>query len=84
MTKFTTIHENSVIARGFGRVDYCDRYCIVKSTNDSAEKIAAKMLKMPMWVNWLMNIRHSIVRVFGLKTKKDVREGQTSYFTLII
>ena len=82
ITRLTTIPENSVISNGFERIDYCDSYRLVKPTNDSTEKIAMEIFKMPKWVNWLMNIRNSIVRIFGLKTGKDVKEGQT-YFTVI-
>jgi len=82
VTRLITIPENSVISNEFERIDYCDSYRIVNPTNDSMEKIAIEIFKMPKWVNWLMNIRNSIVRIFGLKTGKDVKEGQT-YFTVI-
>jgi len=82
ITRLTTIPENSVISNGFERIDYCDSYRLIKLTNDSPEKIAMEIFKMPKWVNWLMNIRNSMVRIFGLKTDKDVKEGQI-YFTVI-
>ena len=83
VTKSTIIPKNSVIANGFGRIDYCDTYCVIKSINDSAEDIAGEIFKLPNWVNWLMNIRNSIVWIFKLKSDKKVREEQTTYFTLI-
>ena len=79
----TVIPENSVISNGFDRIDYFDTYCAVKSTGDSAEKIAAEIFKLPKWVNGLMNIRNSIAAIFGLKSNKKAREGQTTYFTVI-
>ena len=83
VTKLTTIPENSVIANGFDKIDYCDTYRIVKATNDTAEEVAAKIFKMPKWVNWLMNIRDTVVGIFGLKTSKDTVEGQTTIFQII-
>ena len=83
VTKLTTIPENSVIANGFDKIDYCDTYRIVKATNDTAEKVASKIFKMPKWVNWLMNIRDAVVGIFGLKTSKDAVEGQTTIFQII-
>ncbi len=83
VTKLTVIPENSVIANGFDRIDYCDTFRVIKPTNDSVEKIAAEIFKFPGWVNWLINIRNSIVGIFGLKSTKEVREGQTTYFAVI-
>lgn len=72
-----------MISNGFGRIDYCDTYRIVKPTSDNAEEIAAEIFKLPNWVNWLMNIRNSIADILGLKSKKETSEGQTTYFTVI-
>jgi hypothetical protein len=83
VTKSAIIPENSVISNGFGKIDYCDIYRIVKSTNDSAEDIAAEIFNPPKWVNWLMNMRNSIAGVFGLKTNSKTKEGQAIYFTVI-
>jgi hypothetical protein len=83
VTRLTTIPKNSVIASGFDKIDYCDTYRIVKTTNETAEEIAAKMVKMPKWVNWLMSIRDSVVGIFGLKTSKEILEGQTTNFPVI-
>jgi len=83
VTKLKTIPENSVIARGFDKIDYCDTYRVVKATNDTAEKIANELLKLPGWVKWLMNIRDAVVWIFGLKTGKKILEGQTTIFPII-
>ena len=83
VTSLTTIPENSLIAKGFDKIDYCDTFRIVKTTSDTAETIAAKIFKLPIWVKWLMKIRNWIVGIFGLKTDKEKPEGQTSFFTII-
>jgi len=83
VTRMTIIPDNSMISNGFGRIDYCDTYRIVKSTKDGAEEIAAEIFKLPKWGNWLMSIRNSIVKIFGLKSNKETREGQTTYFAVI-
>jgi hypothetical protein len=79
--ELTTIPENSVIGSGFDKIDYCDTFRIVKSTNDTAEEVASKIFNLPKWVNWLMSIRNSIVGIFGLS--KGLKNPQTSYFTVI-
>jgi hypothetical protein len=83
VTRLTAIPENSVIAGGFDKIDYCDTYRIVKSSNDTAEEIAAKMFKPSKWVNVLMGIRDSVAGIFGLKTSKEIIEGQSSNFPVI-
>jgi hypothetical protein len=83
ITRQTTIPENSIISNGFEGIDYCDAYRAVKPTSDSAEKIAAEIFNLPKWVNWLMNIRNSIAGVFGLKSSKETRERQTTFFAVI-
>jgi len=65
-----------VIASGFGKIDYCDSYRIIKTTDDAVEEITAKIFKQSKWEKWLMGIRDSIVRIFGLKTSKEIFEGQ--------
>ena len=81
--RLTTIPENSVIANGFDKIDYCDTYRIVKATNDTVEEIAAKIFKPSKWMNWLMGIRDSVVGIFGLKTGKEILKGQTTNFPII-
>jgi len=84
VTSLTTIPENSVIANGFGKIDYCDSYRVTNATNDTAKEIATKIFKQSKWEKWLFEIRDSIVGIFGLKTGKDIPEGQTiSFFPII-
>jgi hypothetical protein len=68
--------ESSMILKGFGTVDYCDSYRITKSTDDSAEQIAARLFQFPKWVNGLMMLRHWIVKPFGLKTEKETKPNK--------
>jgi hypothetical protein len=60
-----------------------DIYRIVKPTSDSAEEIAIKIFKLPNWTNLLMSIRNSIAGLLGLKSNKETREEQTTYFAII-
>ena len=83
ITRLTTIPENSVIASGFDKINYCDTYRIVKAIDDTAEGIAVEILKPQKWVNWLMGIRDSIVRIFGLKTSKEILDRQVTDFPII-
>jgi len=76
VTSLTTIPENSVIASGFGKIDYCDTYRVVKETNDTAKEIATKIFKQSKWEKCLFSIRDSIVGIFGLKTSKEIIKGQ--------
>jgi hypothetical protein len=75
------IPENSTIKSDFGKIDYFDTYHVVKSTNETAEEVAIKIFTLPKWVNWLMCIRNSIARIFGLK--EGQKNVQTQYFTVI-
>jgi hypothetical protein len=81
--RLTAIPDNSVIGNGFGKIDYCDSYRMVKVTDGTAEAIAAEILKPQKWVNWLMVIRDSIVGLFGLKTGKEIMEGPITGFPII-
>ncbi len=54
--------------------DYCDCYqsCILNIDNITPDDIqVAFWCDMPDWVNGLMNLRNSLVKVFGLRGKGD-------------
>jgi hypothetical protein len=55
-------------------MDYCDSYCIKKTTNEGIEKITEQIFQLPKWANVLMKIRHYIVKPFGLKTTKETND----------
>ena len=61
-----------MITSGFGKIDYSDIYRIFKRTNNTAEEITTRLFKLPKWADWLMSIRDAIVRVFRLKTRKEI------------
>jgi hypothetical protein len=71
----SAVPESSMIAAGFGTVDYCDSYRIVKPTGDTPEQIAARLFKLPKWVKGLMILRNWIVKPFGLKTGAESKEA---------
>lgn len=58
--------ENSLISKDFGRIDYCDSYQTIKSTDETIDKITTEIFRMPNWVNLLIKIRGFLVRPFGL------------------
>jgi hypothetical protein len=74
--------QESNAADGFGRIDYRDIYSIEKASDKRAEEIAKELLVLPGWVVALLKLRHSLVRIFGLKTDEEWPERET-FFTLI-
>jgi len=91
--KYNIPPENSLIYKDFGRIDYCDSYQIVKSTDETITDITTEVFRIPKWVDLLIRIRNSLVSLFGLKTgnKKNFTESISypigaktgSYFTII-
>jgi len=85
--------ENSLIYKDFGRIDYCDSYHIVKSTDETIDNITTEVFRIPNWVDLLIRIRNSLVRLFGLKTGNEknftesinysIGEKAGSYFAVI-
>lgn len=67
------VPDSSIILKDFGEVDYCDSYQIIMNTDNGLDNIITEIFKTPKWVNLLMKIRDSIVRIFGLKTG-DVKD----------
>lgn len=71
------IPGNSIIGISFGKKDYSDTFKVrVKNPeNLSVDHIITKFFSStPDWVNVLLGIRDSIVKVFGLKTGKDLNQ----------
>lgn len=79
--KFNKVPDNSIILNDFGKVDYCDSYQIVKNTNDSIDSITNDLFKVPKWVDYLLKIRDSAVRIFGLKTG-DKKDNEAAYYPI--
>jgi hypothetical protein len=76
MMKCSEVPKNSIVFNEFKKVDYIDSYQISKSTDDDIEQISAQILKLPPWLNFLMNIRDVMVQPFGLKTNKGKKPGE--------
>jgi len=90
--KYHVSPDQSLINQDFGRIDYCDSYQIVKSTDETIDNLTTEIFRIPKWVDLLMRIRGSFVRLFGLKTekRKDITESvyypigtKAGYFTVI-
>jgi len=90
--KYHVPPEKSLIYKDFGRIDYCDSYQIVKSTDETIDNITTEIFRIPKWVDSLMRIRGSLVKLFGLNSgkKKDITESiyypigtKAGYFTVI-
>ena len=80
--KIKRVPENSIISRGFGKIDYCDSYRIFKSTNDSIDTILTEVYKTPKWIDFLMSLRDSIVKIFGLKTDDKNNLNNTGFYSV--
>lgn len=90
--KFDNIPDNSIISNGFGKADYCDSYKVCIQTMDNIDRITSNVFKIPKWVDYLLRIRNSVVKLFGLKTgnKNDFNladhypiGSKAVYFTVI-
>jgi len=90
--KFDKIPDNSIISNGFGKTDYCDSYKVYSQTSDNIDKITSNIFKTPKWIDFLMSIRNSTVKFFGLKIgdKEDLHfadhypiGSKAVYFTVI-
>jgi hypothetical protein len=81
ITKLTTIPDGSIIANGFGSVDYIDTYQVHKNTVKSAEEISKEIMRLPNWAIALFKVRNAIVKNFGLKVEKSEERG--TFFKLI-
>jgi len=82
ISKLNAIPTNSLVLKGFEKVDYCDTYQIQKKTEKNAEEISKEILQMPKWTSILMKLRNRIVGVFGLKTDKNTEKTDT-FFSVI-
>jgi hypothetical protein len=65
--KYNELPEDSLINKDMISIDYCDSYVILKRTDDSIDEITAKLLTLPKWIVFMLQIRYFlIVKVFGL------------------
>ncbi len=84
MARLSVIPEGSIIADGFGRVDYSDAFGVSKATDDSIGEITSAIFDVPGWVKGLMKIRDSVTSIFGLKSGKELRPEGTTYFGMVL
>jgi hypothetical protein len=80
IVKSDKIPDKSIISNGFGKINYCDSYRIVKQTNETVDGITTQIFKMPRWIMVLMKIRNGIVKLFGLRTGKNENAKETAYY----
>ena len=79
----SNIPQNSIITTNFGKIDYCDSYQITKATNETIEQITENLFKLPKWAVWLMNLRNSLMKPFGLQVDESNKNELGGYFTII-
>ncbi len=61
--------DHTLITRQLDSIDYFDSYRIEKETDESVDQIVKKILALPAWVEFLLNIRYFLlVKPFGLRT----------------
>jgi len=67
------IPRSDKIFCSFGKVNYEDSFCLSLETKNifDVDSIIFKIIKsLPKWFKFLLNLRNSIARIFGLKTGK--------------
>lgn len=62
---------SSFVAENFGHISYADCYKVVCPLEGNARKIAADFFTLPRPVRFLMQLRDTLVKPFGLKTSDD-------------
>ena len=72
----------SIISEGFGKIDYCDSFLIIKSTPNNVDQITTEIFRMSKLANCLMKLRNSIVKVFGLDGVNEDQPQEASYYPI--
>jgi hypothetical protein len=80
IVKSDKIPDQSVIADGFGEINYCDSYRIVRQTDETVDGITTQIFRMPRWVTGLMRIRNGVVKIFGLRAGKNESVKEAAYY----
>ena len=62
------IPEESIVAKDFNVIHYCDSYSVVIQTNESLDTITTEIFQTPKWTDVLMGIRNTVVKLAGLQT----------------
>jgi hypothetical protein len=66
--------SNQLLEKALGRADYVDAFQIVvpeKAPHQIDDLVRSVFHSAPQWVMWLLRLRNTIVRPFGLKTTFD-------------
>ncbi|MFA8344104.1 MAG: DUF2867 domain-containing protein [Rhodothermaceae bacterium] len=74
--KFSAVPpEKSLVTKDFENYNYCDLFTVETKLDDTVDNITSKIFKLPGWIVFLLVLRNSIVKIFGLKTggKKDLQ-----------
>jgi len=77
--KSKSLPEKSIILKSVETIDYFDSFKINKATSDTIDKIVVEIFNSPAWVESLMSIRNSMVKIFGLKTGKQTEPEKDFY-----
>lgn len=82
VSRFKHIPNESIILLGFDRFDYFDAYSIEFNSNDTVDELTNQLFQVPKWVDFLMRLRHQIVKIFGLKTEYKNQLNITNYYPI--
>jgi hypothetical protein len=75
------VPSESIIADGFGRIDYVDSYSVPVGRGESVDRLVTKILcNGPAWVDKLMALRDAVVGCFGLKTASKEGEQVAEFY----
>jgi len=75
------VPSESIIAEGFGRVDYVDSYSVPVGNTESVDELVTKIFcDGPAWADKLMVIRDAVVSCFGLKTASKEGEQVAEFY----
>lgn len=80
--KSDKIPAKSIIADDSCYMDYCDSYSIEKATNDTVDSLFNQSFTSPKWVDLLLQLRNSIVGVFGLKGGSAKDANMKEHYTV--
>jgi len=85
MNKVVTLHavpDMSIISEGFEKIDYCDTFQIVKSTTKNVDQVTTEVFRMMEIAKFLMKVRNSIVKVFGLDGVNEDEPQEAPYYPI--
>jgi hypothetical protein len=92
--KTSSIPDSSLLKNDPPRFHYCDSYntTIKLSQERTIDSITTTIFRLPLWVNLLLRLRNTIVRIFGLQAGKPSENimdyypvgSRAVYFTVIM